>query len=1203
MAVENTPRRAGPFVSNGTTTAYAFSFRVFKADEVGVTVSSSAEETAIDSALIYLNDYTVTLNADQENNPGGTVSLVRAPASGIRVTILSVVAATQETQLTNHDGLSPKILNTVHDKLTILIQQLQEKADRTLVVPASSTKTPDQLLTEILEVAASAQDFANQTKTIYDDVLVRHAEIDAVKEHVDEQAAKVDGAIGAIAEAESSSLESVRNEGNTVKSQISEMITTASAIADRVSADASASATNAQSAQESASLASNAEQLTVRFASQASNHADQAEEYANSAGFSFRYCPSGLANGTFSLDSLAPKTYAKVGDHVFNDAGELFPITEITSTTFKLGGRVVSLVGPQGPQGESIVGPQGEPGPKGESIVGPQGPQGVPGPQGESIVGPEGPRGPQGIPGIQGETGSGLEIRDTFNSVSQLPATGNSGDAYFVGEDLYIWSPSANAWVNKGPIAGGGGITGLMSPDPRTYFLYMLNGGVVDDEEGGGSTPDVPAPEEPDPEEPEPEQPAVLERISVTYTGGEVPTGTPLSELESSLIVEAFYDDGSKAVLTSGQYTLSGDIVEGVNTLSVVVDGKAATFEVVGVVAFVGISTMYDGTALDIGSRASDIENLSVLGHYSDGSMELIDDYSVSNNEIVEGNNVITVTAKGMTTTLNVNGVGQVDSNVVDIVLFTGQSNMSGRGSQADAPIVPTGQGYWYKNPSLTNMSKAEEGLYDIKEPFGLESLCVGSMVSSFALDYYKRTRVPIVACAGAIGGMDIASFAKGGKIYGDYIKTSVDGAKTYLASIGKTVRRMFVLFNQGESDANKTSKEEYEATFNQFWSDLKSDFGFQEMFIVGIGQYRDGTIDFSTIKSAQLDLADNNDDVTFVSDKFTGATSFMRDEWHYTQVVYNATGRDASMNIVNYYNGLEPVVTTFDALDISGKPITKVGNLDDWEHTTDGVAVYLSNYVGSKTDVEVTNFYMKNGSLYKSYLVSSATGTPAFKNNTLVTSVTFEDGVEFQEHNGKEMFYGCTSLKSVSNVPNATGGAQSIFQGCSALESFPTFNKRVASMSQAFRSCGKMLGSDLQLPEGATDLSNCFRDCKAITSIGNVPETATNVSGMCQGCTGLVSAGDIYTAGTLGGSVFYGCSSLKSVGAIKGAKVSNMTATFSGCTALEGVIRIESEVVSNVSSMLNKVDLTKVTIEVPANSTTYNTIKAAYPDANVVTF
>ena len=247
--------------------------------------------------------------------------------------------------------------------------------------------------------------------------------------------------------------------------------------------------------EDAVAVVNSAKEETVGAASAASQSeyaaaesASQAESYAKTAAYSYRYCASALANGTYSIDSLTPKNNAKAGDHVLSAEGELFEIVTVTTTTFTLGNVLASLRGKQGPQGvQGIQGVQGQRGEKGDT--GERGPQGVQGPQGiQGLQGERGLTGPQGSPGLQGETGSGLEIRDTFDSESQLPATGSSGDAYFVGEDLYLWSPSANAWVNKGPIAGGGGITGLMSPDPRTYFLYVLSGGVVEDEDGGGSS-------------------------------------------------------------------------------------------------------------------------------------------------------------------------------------------------------------------------------------------------------------------------------------------------------------------------------------------------------------------------------------------------------------------------------------------------------------------------------------------------------------------------------------------------------------------------------------------------------------------------------------------------------------------------------------------------------------------------------------------
>ena len=95
-----------------------------------------------------------------------------------------------------------------------------------------------------------------------------------------------------------------------------------------------------------------------------------------------------------------------------------------------------------------------------------------------NIRGPHGPRGPQG---------SGLEIKDTFDTYEEFIAkhpTGRESDVYFVGNDLYIWSVSSKEWVNKGSLDGGG-VVGLMDPDPREYFLYILG-------ESGSEDPEEP---------------------------------------------------------------------------------------------------------------------------------------------------------------------------------------------------------------------------------------------------------------------------------------------------------------------------------------------------------------------------------------------------------------------------------------------------------------------------------------------------------------------------------------------------------------------------------------------------------------------------------------------------------------------------------------------------------------------------------------
>lgn len=89
---------------------------------------------------------------------------------------------------------------------------------------------------------------------------------------------------------------------------------------------------------------------------------------------------------------------------------------------------------------------------------------------------------------------------------------------------------------------------------------------------GGGEEPDFPD---------EPDTPVVtLTRISATYSGGDVTVGTTVADL-TGIVVTAHYSDGTSKAVTG--YTLSGEIAEGENTITVSYQGKTATFTVVGV--------------------------------------------------------------------------------------------------------------------------------------------------------------------------------------------------------------------------------------------------------------------------------------------------------------------------------------------------------------------------------------------------------------------------------------------------------------------------------------------------------------------------------------------------------------------------------------------------------------------------------------------
>lgn len=161
MSVQNITRRAGPYVGTGLVSAYTFAFKVFRPEDVKVVRSESADASAQDEALKFGTDYTVKLNANQDEKAGGTVTLVSPLAEGLRLSILSAITPDQQMVLTNHDGFLPTTLNDSADKAIALIQELKEAVGRTLRVPASSDKTPEDLTEELLSAQNDARKYAD----------------------------------------------------------------------------------------------------------------------------------------------------------------------------------------------------------------------------------------------------------------------------------------------------------------------------------------------------------------------------------------------------------------------------------------------------------------------------------------------------------------------------------------------------------------------------------------------------------------------------------------------------------------------------------------------------------------------------------------------------------------------------------------------------------------------------------------------------------------------------------------------------------------------------------------------------------------------------------------------------------------------------------------------------------------------------------
>lgn len=142
MTISSTNRRAGPYVGDGVTTSFPFNYKVFKKQDVLVTFTSSS---GVNTPLLLDSDYLVTLNLDQDATPGGSITYP-APystrtvlAANEKLTLTGNLAETQPTDIPDLSPFFPQVVEDALDRLTILIQQVQEQTDRSLKLGIGDT--------------------------------------------------------------------------------------------------------------------------------------------------------------------------------------------------------------------------------------------------------------------------------------------------------------------------------------------------------------------------------------------------------------------------------------------------------------------------------------------------------------------------------------------------------------------------------------------------------------------------------------------------------------------------------------------------------------------------------------------------------------------------------------------------------------------------------------------------------------------------------------------------------------------------------------------------------------------------------------------------------------------------------------------------------------------------------------------------------
>jgi len=135
MTVSSTTTKVS-YSGNGSTTAFAYTFKIF--DEDDLTVILRTDATGTEAVQTKTSDYTVSGVGDAN---GGNVTFGTAPASGKTVVIRRSAALTQTTDYTPNDPFPAEEHENALDKLTFLTQQIQEEVDRSIKLSRTNTMT------------------------------------------------------------------------------------------------------------------------------------------------------------------------------------------------------------------------------------------------------------------------------------------------------------------------------------------------------------------------------------------------------------------------------------------------------------------------------------------------------------------------------------------------------------------------------------------------------------------------------------------------------------------------------------------------------------------------------------------------------------------------------------------------------------------------------------------------------------------------------------------------------------------------------------------------------------------------------------------------------------------------------------------------------------------------------------------------------
>ena len=152
MTVSSTTTKVS-YAGNGSTTAFAYTFKIFAAAEITVIIRSS---TGVETVKSLTTHYTLS-NIGVDG--GGNVTFGSAPASGETVVLIRNTPNTQTLDLVENDPFLSSSFEDTLDKITHQLIEQQEEIDRSIKVSRTNSITSSEFTTNASDRASKVLGF------------------------------------------------------------------------------------------------------------------------------------------------------------------------------------------------------------------------------------------------------------------------------------------------------------------------------------------------------------------------------------------------------------------------------------------------------------------------------------------------------------------------------------------------------------------------------------------------------------------------------------------------------------------------------------------------------------------------------------------------------------------------------------------------------------------------------------------------------------------------------------------------------------------------------------------------------------------------------------------------------------------------------------------------------------------------------------